>query len=154
MKHIEHIVGYMRFKAKLDNLDVRINEAEINEYAKSRDWNPFVYYCLNRGVFEPFCPKKHGWKYHSPVMPYIGFNSDGLPRFESIGLTWYHDNKGIPMAVSEPINLYYGKHNLLELSDLGETDKELLKFSPLVDYYSFKMRFSGKVYRECLEYYP
>ena len=153
MKHIEHIVGYMRFKARLDNLDVRINEAEINEYAKSRDWNPFVYYCLNKGVFEPFDPSKHGWKYHSPVMPYIGFSSDGLPRCESIGLTYWTDD-GIPMAVSETINLYYGKHNLLELSDLGETDKELLNFCPSVDYYSYKMRLSMKVYRDYLEHYP
>ena len=60
MKHIEHIVGYMRFKARLDNLDVRINEAEINEYAKSYDWNPFVYYVLNKNAFEPYRPSKHG----------------------------------------------------------------------------------------------
>ena len=149
MKHIEHIVGYMRFKARLDNLDVRINEAEINEYAKSYDWNPFVYYVLNKNAFEPYRPSKHGRSDsgYFPILPCIAFNSDGLPRWESIGLPY-----PLTEQASETINLYWAKHNLLELTDYR--DKELLNFCPLIDFYSYTMRCSMKIYRDYLEHYP
>ena len=144
MKHIEHIVGYMRFKARLDNLDVRINEAEINEFAKSRDWNPYVLYVLNKGAFEPYRSSKHGLFRHywqNPILPCIAFNSDGLPRWENTG-----------ELASETIRIYWEKHNLLELSD--DTDKELYNFCPLVTYSIHKMRWSMSNYRYYLEHYP
>ena len=110
MKHIDHVVGYMRFKIEYEGLDIQLDEHDECHIIKRF---------------------KEGQRYwggiRQPVAELL-FDDEGLPIADyHYGYDW--PNK--EWLVLSPIRLYWNRHNLHKITDNKYIGK--VEIMPLLD---------------------